>query len=148
MASCLHPFADHQKHSTSPNSNDQDVERLLRPLVDAYKAAIYERRYEDAQKFYHPNAVLVESEQRCHHTPPAIVRAISEYREPLQPAKTITENEIFSGNGDVFSYRNSWVLENDKEILRGPFVQVWVRNGDHLSLYHEEFAIQERTKKH
>ncbi|CAJ0583250.1 unnamed protein product, partial [Mesorhabditis spiculigera] len=120
------------------------AEKVLRPYVDGYKKAVYDKKWDEVAAYYHPEALLIDSGKTLHHTPEVIVKTIKANREALGDSQTVTTNERFSGGGDVFLYRNIWTLNNGNETLTGPYLQIWIRDSGKIKLYHDEFSFTER----
>ncbi|CAJ0957818.1 unnamed protein product, partial [Mesorhabditis belari] len=128
-----------------------EVEKTLRPQLDAYKEAVYSKNFKKVVDFYHSSAVLVETGKAVYHTPEKIVDAIQKYYTETGvnvKAQSLIDSEEFSGGGKILSYSNKWTMHNSNEILKGPYFQIWVLNDENQwKIYHDEFSIAERISK-
>lgn len=97
----------------------------MRPILDRYASLVYDKKYNEVAPYYHPNAVLVETDKKVFHTPPKIVDAIRSYRDEYGPYQTVKLSEKFETTGnDWIFYSSTWEMTTEKRLYRGPFTQV------------------------
>ncbi|CAJ0951097.1 unnamed protein product, partial [Mesorhabditis belari] len=128
---------------SSADDSKSDVEKILRPTLNAYVEAVVSGDYDKAKEYYHANAISVETDKNVWYKPDKIIEAVKKYYAENPKSKSAkVESEEFSGGGKVISYKSQWTFPDQKGHQEGPYFQIWVLDTDgKWKVYHEEYSL-------
>ncbi|CAI2352349.1 unnamed protein product [Caenorhabditis sp. 36 PRJEB53466] len=124
--------------------SSQEVEAVLAPLFAKYIQAVDDEKWDVIEKFYHPNTVLVQKckENTYFYGNKAATNFLRGFADITGKAVNSISNVKFEGTGNWLIISANFRTETEKiGVVTGKFLQIWKKEGEKLSVYHDEFEM-------
>lgn len=121
---------------------DGNTRRMLEPFVVDYVKCFNAGHFDRMADFYHKNAVMVEKDKSVLWGKKEIVGSLLQMATDLGETRMEISNSKYDGDGDFLNIQTDFVFHTEKGgDLIGSFLQIWRRDGDVFTIYHDEYEM-------
>ncbi|KAK6751128.1 hypothetical protein RB195_002852 [Necator americanus] len=120
----------------------QNARNFIEPLLNNYVHTFNSGNFDQMAKFYHKNSVMVEKDKSVLWGQKDIVASLLEMATVCGKTRMEISNSKYEGIGDFYNVTTDFAFHTEKNgILHGSFLQIWRRDCDGYTIYHDEYEM-------
>nr|CDJ94116.1 Hypothetical protein CBG13825 [Haemonchus contortus] len=118
------------------------VRRVLEPFVVDYVRTFNAGEFDRMEDFYHKNSVMVEKDKSVLWGKKDIVASLLQMATDLGKTRIELSNTKYDGAAEFPHVYTDFAFHTEKGgILNGRFLQIWRRDGNGYTIYHDEYEM-------